>query len=392
MKKEDLIKLFVAAVVILFVVEMFALGASIAGNNSTGPEGQKKQSGRGFIEVNATVDYYEPQISISGNSSGLEDAIARLKLEGKIQNDSKNEYGARVLYASESASIKEIAGVLKGQNATVSAYAVLVIPSAEVISPSGNYEAVGGTLRYPISPDVEQGGQVGFDATVNVVEGQIISFENIKITAGEISYALVQVPYENVAKGSYVALVPWEKRAIGKDALLLALREIDANATLSYEEKSYALPQPQLSAQEANALNAQAPSYVVSVSQNAISVQRGFADAQKVQDDMNAFGLQVQLPPSRIVFSLPGASNAAQDATAVFESQNVSIISIEPLLIYRLTLPQTIGAGNYALSQAQRSVQMPLNASGDEGNVSVLVEFEHVGSEVTAVKSITPQQ
>jgi len=397
MKKEDIIKFFVIAVVALFVIEMLALGAAMAGDTSS-PSSQG-QSGRGFIDVNATVDYYEPAISVVGQGSALEAAIAQLKAEGKVDYEGVDDYGVRTLTLSLGTSVKEATGRLRSANATVGVFASLIIPSAEVITPSGSYVAAGGSVRYPLNPDVEPGGQVHFSATVNVESGQIVSFENIVVRSTEASSAIVQAQFVDIGKGTYVALVPWESRRISRDALLEELKKADENATLSYEEKSYAVPDVPLTQQQADALGAQLPSYVVSVGTNAISVSRDFTDANALRMQLLQFGVQAQFPSSRIVFFLfPNESaqegKAPQAAAIALNNSGINFTSIMPLQSYKITLPQSFysDGAQYSLEEVQREYEMALNASGYEGNASVLVEFEHVGERVTLIKSIRQVQ
>ncbi|VVB58364.1 Uncharacterised protein [Candidatus Anstonella stagnisolia] len=389
MEKKDIVKIFVIAIVVLFVLEMAAIGFSISNSNNTGNE-KKGESGRGIIDVNATIEMYEPQLIVVGEGSALEAAISKMKGSGDIVNDTTNAQGMRVLGLSFGSDVREAARAIEAANASVSAYAILSVPQVvEVRTPSASLEASGGSLRYPIKPDVEAGGQVHFSAIVNVNNGQIDTFENILVSASETATAAVQAQFENVAKGKFRVLVPWEKRRIDKAALLSALQVQDANATLSYEEKSYALPQTPLNAQQISSIEG-GPAYVANVNSEVISVARDFTDSQALQAGLSQIGVAVQLPPSVITVSMSAdANNSEGRIYAALNRTNVSAISVEQATSYRVVLPKnfTSGGVQYELGANMGEFEMPLNVSTENGTVTIVLEFDHIGSVVSALKS-----
>lgn len=399
MDKKDIIKIFVVAIVVLFVAEMAAIGFSMSSSNGSGT-GKKGESGRGIIEVNATIEAYEPQLMVVGEGNALEAAISGMKGRGEIVNDTTNEQGIRVLGLSFGSDVRESARLLEKANASVSAPAILSIPQqVEVKTPSATFEASGGSLRYPIKPDVDVGGQVLFGAIVNVKDGQIDTFESIRVSTSETAKATVSAQFENVAKGKFVVLVPWESRRIDKAALLLALREQDANATLSYEEKSYAVPQTPLDAQQVGAIES-GPAYIASVSPAVISIAKDFVDSQTLVAGLSSIGVQVQLPASVITVSFaPQANGTEANGTganypegliyAALNNTNLSALSIEPAKSYKIVLPETFSSGGttYEVGANLGEFEMPLNVTQESGIVSLELEFEHIGTVMSVLKS-----
>lgn len=390
MEKKDIVKIFVVAIVALFMIEMAAIGFSISSNNNAGNAG-KGESGRGLVDVNATLEAYEPMLFVVGEGSALEAAIARMKEDGEVENDTLNEQGVRVLGLFYGSDVLGIARKLGKANASVSAPAIISIPQqVEVKTPSANFEAAGGALKYPVKPEIEAGGQVRFRAVVNVRDGRIESFESIIVSTSETATAIVQAQFENVAKGKFRVLVPWEKRRIDRGALLAALREEDANATLSYEEKSYALPNVTLSAQQIASIEG-GPAYIAGASADAISVARDFTDSQTLQSGLAQIGVGVALPPSVITVSLGEEGNNSQELVyGALNRSGVQALSLEEAKGYRVVLPQnfTFGGVQYSLGEGiKREFEMPLNVTLESGIVKLEVELEHVGGSVNKLIS-----
>jgi len=389
MDKKDMIKIFVIAVVALFVLEMAAIGFSMSSSGGTVAV-QNSQSGRGLIEVNATVEIYEPLLMVVGEGSALEAAILGMKARGEIENDSINEQGIRVLGLSYASDVRTAARELEAANASVSAIAILSIPAlVEVKTPAANFDASGGSLQYPIKPDVDAGGQVRFSAIVNVKDGQIDTFESIRVSTSETATAIVSAQFENTAQGKFRVLVPWESRRIDKASLLDALREQDANATLSYEEKSYAIPQAPLDAQQISSIEA-GPAYIAGVSANVVSIARDFTDSQALQAGLSQIGVSVQLPPSVMTVSFgEGANDSEGKIYAALNGTGMGALLVEPATNYRVVLPKNFsyGGAQYALGADMGEFEMPLNTAYESGVVELEIEFEHVGGSISALKS-----
>ncbi|MCX6769294.1 MAG: hypothetical protein NT051_01290 [Candidatus Micrarchaeota archaeon] len=291
---KRIIYIFAVGLVLMFVIEMFAMG--FLGSNSARESTTQNQVGsaiNGSALVNITIARYETYIIVSGgNSTEVERIAARLKEAGIVDYTTKNPDGL-IVSLKESKFAPEAADAFADANATALATVVISLPATLKIEGDGiSTTAEGTSFNTQMRPIYTEGSKQEATFFAEVQNGKVTGLWNFAILPRTISGAIANVTVISQPSAAYTLEIPWESRNTAK-AIALA-----GNAT--YKEKSYIIVPTDLAQDSLTAVSK--AEFVTGVSPGTVSVKNEFEDRWAAESQLAALKITSTFPSSLASF------------------------------------------------------------------------------------------
>ncbi|MCX8175349.1 MAG: hypothetical protein N3E51_04035 [Candidatus Micrarchaeota archaeon] len=381
MEKKQLYIIGAVVLVLLFLIEPFAIG--LMSNSQKGAAQPAKQKGSlsltGTVFTNITIAKYQPYIIVKGRGEAVEKAKQRL-LESGNATYAASSGDSLIISLRDSRLAPAAAAEFEGANATVLATALIITPPTIRVEGRGiSTEAEGTSFNLQINPIFEEGSRVGATFTAAVEGGEVVGIGNFYPLPELLRGIEVEAELLPSQPESYEIEVRWEDRA--------KARELASSLGASYREKSYILTSPNASQQQLEAMKAK--EYVTGVRPGLISVRNNFTNSTKAGQDLSSAGLEYELPPS--VATLPNGSSKQDYESALARLEEAGInawLSAKSTLAAKL--PPFIEAGGKRYKaqgigiETEKTAPLPSNAT----SVRLILDFEAVGNRVARITDV----
>lgn len=310
MGKQQWYVAFAVGLVLLFIIEPFAMGMLNSANqdrgSASGSGSGSSVSLTGNVVANATVVRYEPYLIVAGNKTLVEGVKQKLIGSG-VATYAVPSGENLIINLKSSKSAVSAAAEFEKVNATAVATAVITTPNNMRVEGGGISTTVeGASFTMQIRPAYEEGAIVPVTFVANVQNGQIADIRNFAFLPDVISGVRVLASVQSLQQNEYVQ-VAWENRTAAK-AIVVA-----ENA--SYKEKSFISVQQNATKEQLDSALAAGKDYVTGVQSGIISVRNDFSDRRRAEADLGALGLQAVFPYSLASFG--NASNGTNVSARV---------------------------------------------------------------------------
>ena|GEM_PF-2974336 len=319
--KEDLIKIIVIVVALVFLLEVFSFqGSSRNLNSRTTPNESPTPAGAGEIgsaEVDAVVSSYPDGVITITGSRVSEDAtlLARLRAlasDGKIAYfNSANSDNVNVVL-STGANITEIGRNLSREFPAYRIYSKAQLTLPDEIAFTTARGVVSAPVRFKagvmMEPIIAEGDKISVFITALLVKGAVSEMqvelaekEGITLVLGKIT----QFDDYWVAD----AEIPWENRTkINESALKDVLAAVYPNSTVSYEVLSFISFGNTSEEKQAELRNL---SYVLFTVEGHAVVEEDFVNKSMAEEDFHRIlgsNTSLEFPPSALKVNVSAAS------------------------------------------------------------------------------------
>ncbi|MFA6214330.1 MAG: hypothetical protein WC717_03565 [Candidatus Micrarchaeia archaeon] len=386
-KKTLYIAIFAIGVVVLFIIEPFAMGIISSGGNapSGGSQGENA-SLSGFVGnavANITVVRYEPYVIVGGNSDGVEAVKDRLVSEG-IATYAVWSGESMVVSLKSSKDVPYAAGEFESANASAIATAYLsTADTVTVVDAAGRMVvAEGNSISMQIRPLYEEGSTHEASFVARVDGSQVTGLGTVSILPMVVKGIQAEAQLSSAPQASYTARVAWKDRAIAKPIALAA--------GAAYRERSFVYVEN--ASKEALDIAIAGNPYVTGTQPGVISVQNGYVDSETLGLGLFQKGYAAVFPQSMATFE--NASNAS--AQALYDELRANNVSAELAIDWtaRIMLPSVLEKGGKRYVGPAGGIELLVEGSGEPAaNVTAMnvsVDIESAGSRITRVTAVTP--
>ena len=387
-KKTLYIAIFAIGVVVLFIIEPFAIGMiQSAGNGNTGGNGNGANSSAvsftGNAVANITIVRYEPYLVVTGNTSGVE------KVKDKLVADGKATYavwsGDSMIVSLKSS--KDVpAAALEFENANASVVATTYLSTSQkvrVMDTAGkSVDAEGTSISMQMRPIYDEGSTHEAQFAVRVDSGQVTGIGSVSIMPLVVRDVLVEAKLSSVPSATYTVRVAFKDRVAAKQFMLAA------NAT--YKERSFVYI-ANASKEALDAAVAGNP-YVTGTQPGVISVQNGFVDSESLGLALLQKGYTAAFPQSIATFADSGNGSAA----ALLEKLKANNMSAEITADWtaKIKLPSVLEKDGKQYIGSASGIELTIEGTGTPREnataMNVSVNIETSGSRITRVTAVNP--
>ena len=387
-KKTLYIAIFAIGVVILFIVEPFAIGMiQAAGSGSAGGSGSKSNSSdvsfTGTAVANITIVRYEPYLVVAGNASGIEKVKDAL-VSGGLATYAVWSGDSMVVSMKSSKDVP--AAALEFENANASAVATAYISTSQTVKVTDaagkSVDAEGTSISMQMRPIYEEGSTHEAQFAARVDAGQVTGMGSVSIMPLVVSGVMAEARLSSQPAATYSVRVAFKDRVIAKQVAL------DSNAT--YKERSFVYI-ANASKEALDAAVAGNP-YVTGTQPGVISVQNGFVDSETLGQDLLKKGYSAIFPQSIATFSDP--TNASAEALlGKLKALNLSA-EITADWTAKIMLPSVLEKGGNRYIGPSGGMELLIEGTGaPKENVTAMnvsVDIEVSGSRITRVTAVNP--
>jgi hypothetical protein len=387
-KKTLYIAIFAIGIVVLFIIEPFAIGMlQSAGNGNTGGNGDGGNSSSlsftGNAVANITIDRYEPYLVVTGNASSIEKVKDGLVASGKAtyavwSGDSM------IVSLKSSKDVPSAAAEFESANASALATAYLsTSQKVRVVDAEGAaVDAEGTSISMQIRPIYEEGSQHEAQFAARVDSGQVTGIGSVSIMPLVVKDIMVEAKLSSKPAATYTLRVAFKDRVAAKPFVLAA------NAT--YKERSFVYVEN--ASKEALDAAVAGKAYVTGTQPGVISVNNGFVDSEALGLDLFQKGYTAVFPQSIATFADFG--NGSADALAgKLKAQNMSA-EITTDWTGKIKLPSVLVKGGKQYIGPAEGIELLIEGTGvPQENVTAMnvsVNIEVAGSRITRVTAVNP--
>ena len=384
MDKKQIYILIAVVVVLLFMIEPFAIGMMQSGSNAGGAienNGNAVPSAASFTGstfVNMTITGYTPYIIVSGNSSGIESVKQGLIDEG-VATYAVKQGEKLVVSLKNGKSVIYAAGQFRNANATVIATMQLSTPGRFNVSDgTNNAEVEGTTFAMQADPVYEEGSVQEASFPAQVDGGKLMGIGTLSFRPAFVSGAAAEatlLPDSRIE--SEVVEVSWANRTVAK--------KIAQQEGAAYKERSFMLYSGSATP-DAVLASAGAAGYMTGAQQGIISVRNDFSDEGAAMAALSPLGIILTFPPSLASF----ANNSAGNADALLAKLSLAGVNatVSKAATVKIVLPDEAVKGGEAYRVPASLKVNTIDAAGIPQNasaVNVTFDFEAAGSAVYAI-------
>jgi hypothetical protein len=379
MEKKDLYKLLAVGFVLIFGIEMIAIGffnnSNSSGGNSQLPA--TSNSIQGTVADNITIVRYEPYLIVNGGA-GV-DAVAQKLIDDGAATYSVVNQGSLIVNLKSSDEVISSASAFEDANATVLASAVISTSPSITISGDGlTTKADGTSFRMQIRPIYPQGSSVPATFAAAASNGQLISVGSFTLLPPQIYGAQATAKVLSLSGSSTIIEVPWEQRA--------AAKAIAKSAGAAYREKSFILISLNATAQQMSSIRAFP--YVTGVQYGVASVQNNFTNRLLAQQQIFSVGVDSQFPPSEASFENQTSNATASQLLAALESSGIATKTVSSTsLVFKLPPYIEKDGKKYETGEIELSAQSTAIPS-DVAEVELEVDFEAAGGKMGKILAV----
>ena len=387
-KKTLYIGIFAVGIVVLFIIEPFAIGMlQSAGNGNAGGSGNggnaSSVSFTGNAAANITVSRYEPYLVVTGNASGIEKVKDRLVSSG-MATYAVWSGDSLVVSLKSSKDVPSAAMEFEDINASVVATTYLsTSQTVKVTDASGkSVEAEGTSISMQMRPIYEEGSTHEALFTARVDSGQVTGIGAVSIMPLVVNGVMVEAKISSQPVAAYTVRVAFKDRVAAKPLVLAA------NAT--YRERSFVYVE-NASKEALDAAVAGNP-FVTGTQPGVISVQNGFVDSESMGLSLFQKGYTAVFPQSIATFA--DASNASAVALiGELQSQNMSA-EMTSDWTGKIRLPSVLEKDGKRYSGPAGGLELLIEGTGTPREnvtaMNVSVNIETSGSRITRVTAVNP--
>ena len=381
------IAIFAIGIVVLFIVEPFAIGIiQSAGNGNGGGSTGGNSSSVSFTGnavANITIVRYEPYLVVAGNQSAIEKVKDALVADGKA---TYAVWSGDSLVVSLKSSKDVPSAALEFENANASAIATAYLSTSQKVKVTDangtSVEAEGTSISMQIRPIYEEGSTHEAQFAARVDAGQVTGIGSVSIMP------LVVRGIEVEAKLSSKPAATYTVRVAFKDRVAARLFMIAANAT--YKERSFVYIEN--ASKEALDIAVAGKTYVTGTQPGVISVKNDFVDSEALGLDLFQKNYTAVFPQSIATFA--NASEGSADAlVAKLKAQNMSA-EITADWTARIMLPSVLEKGGKKYIGPENGIELLIEGTGTpRANVTAMnvsVDIEVAGSRITRVTAVNP--
>ena len=390
-KKTLYIAIFAIGVVVLFIVEPFAIGmlqSAGKGSGGSAPIGGNSSSVTGFVGTtvaNITIVRYEPYLIVTGNSSAVDGVKDGLISSGVA---TYAVWTGNSLVVSLKSSKDVPAAALEFQDANATAVATAYLTTAESVtvtdSNGTSVSAQGTSVSMQINPIYEEGSTHEAQFAARVDAGQVTGIGSITIAPLAVIGIPVEAALSSQPQATYTVIVAFSDRASARPLALAA------NAT--YKERSFIF----VANASKDALDAAmaGQAYVTGTQPGVVSVQNGFVDSEAAGLYLFQKGLTATFPDSLATFGNATDGNASASAlVASLAAMNISSKVSEDWTA-TIRLPSVLEKGGKQYIGPANGIELLIEGTGaPRENVTAMnvsVDIEAVGSKITRITAVNP--
>ena len=387
-KKTLYIGIFAVGIVVLFIIEPFAIGMlQSAGNGNAGGSGNGGNSSAvgftGNAVANITIVRYEPYLIVSGNNSNAGAVSEKLIGEGKVVYSSWNGK-TLIVSLKNSKDVPSAAAEFEAGNASVVATAYIsTSQKVRVTDTAGRgLEAEGMSISMQIRPIYDEGSTHEAQFAARVDSGQMTGMGSVSIMPLVVLGIPVEAELSSLPSAAYTVRVAFKDRVAAKPLVLAA------NAT--YRERSFVYVE-NASKEALDAAVAGNP-YVTGTQPGVISVRNDYTDSEALGLALFQKGYAAVFPQSVATFS--GAGNGS--ATALLEGLREMNMSADITSDWtaKIMLPSVLEKGGKKYAGPEGGIELLIEGTGtpreNVTSMNVSVDIETVGSRITRVTAVNP--
>jgi len=387
-KKTLYIGIFAIGIVVLFIVEPFAIGMiQSAGNGNTGGSSSGSNSSSvsftGNAVANITIVRYEPYLIVSGNNSNAGAVNEKLIGEGRVTYASWNG-DTLIVSLKNSKDVPAAAAEFEAGNASVVATAYLTTsPTVKVSDTTGkSVDAQGTSISMQIRPIYEEGSTHEAQFAARVDAGQMTGIGSVSIMPLVVNDVMVEAKLSSKPAATYTLRVAFKDRVAAKPFVLAA------NAT--YKERSFVYVEN--ASKEALDTAVVGKTYVTGTQPGVISVNNDFVDSEALGIDLFQKGYDAMFPQSIATFA--DASNGSTEALLEkLKAENMSA-EITADWTAKIMLPSVLEKDGKQYVGPADGIELLIEGTGTpKENVTAMnvsVNIETAGSRITRITAVNP--
>lgn len=387
-KKAMYIAAFAVVIVVLFIIEPFAIGIiQTAGNSGGNAGGNGNATGMVLGTANANITFvrYEPYLIVSGNGSAIEEVKDRLISEG-IATYAVWSGDSLVVSLKDSKGVPSAASEFELVNASSLATAYLTTADkVAVISNDGKkVEADGMGISMQVVPLYEEGSTHEASFQARVEGGELTGMGSVSILPLAVKGVPVEAILSSQPQETYSVIVAWKDRQLAKPLAL-------ANGA-TYKGRSF-IYVANATKEQLDAAVASLP-YVTGTQPGIVSVQNDYTDSETVGLALFQQGLTAIFPESVATFA-----NATGNASAVafmqgLEAQNGSAqLAVD--WTAKIRLPSVLESNGKRYFGPDEGIELLIEGTGEPREnvtaMNVSVDFEAAGSRIARVTAVNPE-
>jgi hypothetical protein len=360
MDKQDLIKILVVVIAVLFLTEIFAFRGTIPFFNFGPAKANFNQTGTAIF--NGTIRTYDPFLLLPADTS--KSVMDDLKKKEGVKDVSLQTEGY-VVETETRDDVYSLASYLRTRNVSSQSIANVVVPQELVVTTStGTVNAsAAGVVRVATEPLLDTDSMVTVNMTAIVSsDGLLLDYRSASILkqaiVGRFDAVIV-----GLDRKTYSYSIPWEKRT--------GLGDLSGFGTVDFRKvDSIVFTSPLTTAQVV--AKKQFP-YVVYIDPNSAMVEGSFSNSSQVA--LNFQDANYTLPPS----FLDIVSNSTESEAPP--------VPFNATLRYSYFI-RLVDPGQYDFSYVPLLISGP-NAFGDNETLKVDISAVALGNKVMLVRSVS---
>ncbi|MFA6328748.1 MAG: hypothetical protein WCY41_04850 [Candidatus Micrarchaeia archaeon] len=388
-KKTMYIAIFAIGIVVLFILEPFAIGMlQNAGSKSasTGASGGNSSMASfvGSAVANITITRYEPYLVVTGNASAIEKVKDGLVSSGAA---TYAVWSGDSLVVSLKSSKGVPAAALEFEAVNASAVATAYLATSDKVKVSdGNGTTVvaeGTSISMQVNPIYEEGSTHEAQFAARVDAGQVTGMGSITILPTVVSGVQIEAEISSQPQATYSVLVGWGGRA--------AAKQLSAAANATYKERSFVYVAN--ASKEALDAAVSGKAYATGTQPGIISVQNDYTDSETIGRDLLAGGYTAVFPDSVASFAGNGSKDAAEALVASLASANVSA-TLSTDWTGKIRLPSVLSKDGKNYLGPEGGIELAIEGTGAPAEnvtaMNVSVDLEASGSRIVRITAVNP--
>lgn len=382
MDKNDWYKLIAIGFVIVFGIEMIALGVfNNTNTQSSGAGTASQQSGgvtvTGSSSMNITIAQYAPYVIVTGSGPAVDAAQKDLIGRG-IATYAVQSGGSLIVNLNRSADAPLAAAEFSVANASATTQITYTMPASVLVSGTGVTTTVPGiSFSTQGTPTYAEGSAVPATLTVQVDGGVITGVGNLNVLPEIFTNATVAAQVRSAPATSYSVSVPWDAR--------LAAKPYAAAAGAAYRMKSYAYVDSNATSVQLGAISTYP--YVVATQSGIVSIESNFTNESQAGYQLGLMHLDPFFPDSAATFANDSTNQKASALVKTLQQAGINATLLGSTTA-AVALPnqfayngQTFYTGGQVITID--AAGLPQNAT----NATLSLDFQAAGTTVTQVTS-----
>lgn len=386
MNKNDIYKLFAIGLVVIFAVEMVALGAMSGGSSNNGANGNTQANSTGInmlgtVHTNLTIGSYSPYIIVKGSGPAVDAAKKSLIDRGIVTYTIPNG-GSLIVNLNTSKDAVAAAAEFARANATATTQIAYIMPqTVQVVGTGISTVADGVGFRAEGTPIYDEGAKVPVTFSAQVEGGIITGIGSLNILPESFSSVLVSASLKSAPQTVYSVEVPWESRT--------AAKQIVSSAGATYKQKSYAIVASNATSSQLDAIKIQP--YITATQPGVVSVGNNFTNISRAQYDLELMRLAPIFPPSVATFANDTGNQKATALAQALQDAGISA-TLAGHTTATVKLPGTIEYDGRKFYTGGQEIELEVgNATVLENasSINLILDFDAAGSTISRLTSVT---